>query len=103
MIGDGPAKLSESVRVFSYLVLSAQMGARAAITGDQSKNEVARIKFMEYFDNLVTRKENIIDDIRSFNEIIESTGVRSNYNVGEGVYFMPSDMILAGGNPKKVR
>ena len=72
------------------------MGARAAITGDLSKNEVARIKFMEYFNNFVKRKENIIENIQSFNQIVKATGVRPNYNVGEGAYFMPSDMILTG-------
>merc|ERR1711911_108089 len=103
LIGDGPAKLSESVRIFTYLVLSSQMGASAAITGSLSKNEVARIKFLEYFNNLVRRKEDIIEDIQSFNQIVKVTGVRPNYNIGEGTYFLPSDMILTGGLPKTVR
>ena len=79
------------------------MNARAAITGDQSSNQVAKIKFMEFFDNLVKRKENIIEDIESFNQIVKVTGVRPNYNVGEGIFFMPSDMILTGGNTKSVK
>merc|ERR1711911_337736 len=87
LIGDGPQKLSESVGIFTYLVLSAQMGASASITGTQSKNEIARIRFKEYFENLVKRKIDVIEDIRSFNEIVGVTGVRPNYNVGEGVSF----------------
>ena len=103
LIGDGPQKLSESVGIFTYLVLSAQMGASASITGTQSKNEIARIRFKEYFENLVKREISVIEDIRSFNEILKISGARPNYNVGEGVYFMPSDMILKGGEPKSIK
>ena len=94
----GLQKLSESVRDYAYLILTAQTSARAQIIGHEARNLDAQPVFLNTFENIVNRRVNIPEDIRRFQKTLQYARSKVNYAIGEFVYMLPSDMNLRIGN-----
>ena len=93
----GLQKLSESVRDYAYLILTAQASARAQIIGHEARNLDAQRTFLNTFENIVNRRVNIPEDIRRFQKTLQYARSKVDYAVAEYVYLVPSDMNLRIG------
>ena len=94
----GLQKLSESVRDYTYLILTSQTSTRGPIVGIESRNLDAQRTFLNSFENIVNRRVNIPEDIRRFQKTLQYARSKVDYAIGEFVYMLPSDMNLQIGN-----
>ena len=93
----GLQKLSESVRDYAYLILTAQASARAQITGHEARNLDAQRVFLNNFENIINRRADISEDIQRFQKTLQYARSKIDYAVAEYVYLLPSDMNLRIG------
>ena len=84
--------ISESVRVYAYLVLNSQISGRGSM-----KSPAARQIFPSLFEDIVRRALNTADDIARFEGVITRSRSKLDFPVAEGVYMLPSDMSLIEG------
>ena len=94
----GLQKLSESVRDYTYLILTSQTSTRGQIVGIESRNLDAQRTFLNSFKNIVNRRVNIPEDIRRFQKTLQYARSKVDYAIGEFIYMLPSDMDLWFGN-----
>ena len=94
----GIQKLSESVRDYTYLILTSQTSTRGQIVGHEARNLDAQRTFLNTFENIVNRRVNIPEDIRRFQKTLQYARSKVDYAIGEFVYMLPSDMNLRIGN-----
>ena len=94
----GLQKLSESVRDYTYLILTSQTSTRGPIVGHEARNLDAQRTFLNTFENIVNRRVNIPEDIRRFQKTLQYARSKVDYAIGEFVYMLPSDMNLRIGN-----
>ena len=94
----GLPKLSESVRDYTYLILTSQTSTRGQIVGHEARNLDAQRTFLNTFENIVNRRVNIPEDIRRFQKTLQYARSKVDYAIGEFVYMLPSDMNLRIGN-----
>ena len=94
----GLQKISESVRDYAYLILTSQTSARGQIVGIESRNLDAQRMFLNSFENIVSRRVNIPEDIRRFQKTLQYARSKVDYMIGEFIYMLPSDMNLRIGN-----
>ena len=94
----GLQKISESVRDYTYLILTSQTSTRSQIIGHEVRNLDAQHMFLNTFENIVNRRVNIPEDIRRFQKTLQYARSKVDYAIGEFVYMLPSDMNLRIGN-----
>ena len=90
----GLQKLSESVRDYTYLILTSQTSTRGPIVGHEARNLDAQRTFLNTFENIVNRRVNIPEDIRRFQKTLQYTRSKVDCVIGEFIYMLPSDMNL---------
>ena len=94
----GLQKLSESVRDYAYLILTSQTSTRGQIVGHEARNLDAQRTFLNTFENILSRRVNIPEDIRRFQKTLQYAKSKVDYAIGEFIYMLPSDMDLRIGN-----
>ena len=95
----GLQKISETVRDYTYLILTSQTSTRGQIIGHEARNLDAQRVFLNTFENIVNRRVNISEDIKRFQKTLQYARSKVDYVVAEYVYMLPSDMNLKiGGN-----
>ena len=94
----GLQKLSESVRDYAYLMLTAQTSARAQIIGHEARNLDAQRVFLSNFEN---RRVDISEDIQRFQKTLRYARSKVDYAVAEYVYLLQSDMNLRIGKRRR--
>ena len=94
----GLQKLSESVKDYTYLILTSQTNTRGPIVGHEARNLDAQRMFLNTFENIVNRRVNIPKDIRRFQKTLQYARSKVDYVIGEFIYMLPSDMNLRIGN-----
>ena len=62
------------------------------------QNLDAQRTFLNTFENIVSRRVNILEDVRRFQKTLQYARNKVDYVVGEFVYMLPSDMNLRIGN-----
>ena len=67
----GLLRISESVRVYAYLILSSQASARSSIIGNSASSLTAQSAFLNNFENVVNRKVEIQEDVKRYQETQE--------------------------------
>ena len=97
----GIQKLSESVRDYAYLILTAQTTARAQIIGHEARNLDAQRVFLNNFENIINRRVDISEDIQRFQKTLQYARSKVDYAVAEYVYLLPSDMNLRIGKIRR--
>ena len=90
----GLYKISESVRAYAYLILSFQASARSGIVSNKVSALTAQSAFLNNFENVVNRRVDIREDIKCYQDTLSYTSSTVNYNMGRGIYMLPSDMNL---------
>ena len=93
----GLQKLSETVRDYTYLILTSQTSTRGPIVGHDARNLDAQRTFLNTFENIVNKRVNIPEDIRRFQKTLQYARSKVDYVIGEFIYMLPSDMNLRIG------
>ena len=96
----GLQKLSESVRDYTYLILTSQTSMRDPIIGHEARNLDAQRTFLNTFEHIVNRRVNIPENIRRFQKTLQYARSKVDYMIGEFIYMLPSDMNLRIGKVK---
>ena len=96
----GLQKLSETVRDYTYLILTSQISTRGPIVGHEARNLDAQRVFLNTFENIVNRRVNIPEDIQRFQKTLQYARSKVDYVIGEFIYMLPSDMNLQIGRVK---
>ena len=90
----GLLRISESIRAYAYLILSSQASARSSIIGNLASSLTAQSSLLNNFENVVNRKVDIQEDIKSYQNTLSYASSKVDYSVGEHLYMLPSDMEL---------
>ena len=96
----GLQKLSETVRDYTYLILTSQTSTRGPIIGHKVRNLDAQRMFLNSFENIVNRRVNIPEDIRRFQKTLQYARSKVDYAIGEFIYMLLSNMNLWIGKVK---
>ena len=96
----GLQKLSETVRDYTYLILTSQTSTRGPIIGHEVRNLDAQRTFLNTFENIVNRRVNIPEDIRRFQKTLQYARSKVDYMIGEFICMLPSNMNLRIGKVK---
>ena len=88
----GLLRILESVRAYTYLILSSQASARFGIVGNTASALTAQSAFLNNFENVVNRRVNIQEDIKRYQDTLSYSSSKVDYSVGESIYMLPSDM-----------
>ena len=91
----GLFRILESIRAYSYLILSSQASARSCVIGNTASALTAQKAFLNNFENVVNRRVDIQEYIKRHQDTLSYAWSKVDYNMGEGVYMMPSDMNLS--------
>ena len=62
----GLYRISESVRAYTYLILSSQASARSSIIENTASALTAQSAFLNNFENFVNRRVSIQEDIKRY-------------------------------------
>ena len=90
----GLLKIWESVRAYTYLILSSQASARSGIVGNTASALTAQSAFLNNFKNVVNRRVDIREDIKRYQDTLSYAPSKVYYSVGQNIYMLPSDMNL---------
>ena len=93
----GLLRISESVRAYTYLILSSQASARSGIVGNTASALTAQSAFLNNFENVVKRKVNVQEDIKRYQDTLSYASSKVDYSLGESIYMLPSNMTLKSG------
>ena len=93
----GLQKISESVRDYTYLILTSQASTRGPIVGHEARNLDAQRVFLNTFESIVSRRVDIPEDIQRFQKTLQYARSKVDYVNGEFIYMLPSDMNLRIG------
>ena len=96
----GLQKLSETVRDYTYLILTSQTSTRGPIVGHEARNLDAQRTFLNTFKNTVNRRVNIPEDIRRFPKTLQYARSKVDYVIGEFIHMLLSNMNLRIGKVK---
>ena len=97
----GLQKVSESVRDYTYLILTSQISTSGPIVSHEARNLDAQRVFLNNFENIKNRRVDISEDIQTFQKTLQYTGSKVDYAVAEYVYLLPSDMNLRIGKIRR--
>ena len=90
----GLLKISESVKAYTYLILSSQASARSGIVGNTASALTAQSAFLNNFEDIVNRRVDIREDIKRYQDTLSYPSSKDDHSVGEHLYMLPSDMDL---------
>ena len=88
----GLLRILESVRAYTYLILSCQASARSSIVGNSASSLTAQSAFSDNFENIVNRRVDIHEDVKRYQDTLSYALSKVDYSVGEHLYMLPSDM-----------
>ena len=90
----GVEKISESIRAYSYLVLTSQAAARHGILGDTAPALAAQRIFYDNLEDVINKVVSLEDDIGRYQSTLKYARSTCDYSVGKALYMLPSDMLL---------
>ena len=90
----GLLRISESVRVYVYLILSSKASVRSTIVGNTASALTAQKAFLNNFEDIVNRRVDIREDTNRDQDTLSYASSKADYSVGENIYMFPSDMSL---------
>ena len=90
----GLEKISESIRAYSYLILTSQASARHGILGDTAQSLAAQRIFYDNLEDVINKVVSLEDDIGRYQSTLKYARSTLDYSVGRGLYMLSSDMLL---------
>ena len=97
---NGTEKISRSVRIYVYLVLTSQVQARSSIVGNSEPAVDAQQGFKGMFKALINENNFIGIDIERYQGVLEHALSKVDFSVGIGIYMLPSNLNLSIGKTK---
>ena len=94
-------KISERVRDYTYLILTNQTSMRGPIVGREARNLDAQRAFLNTFENIINRRDDIPEDIRRFQKSLQYPRSEVDYVIGGFIYMLPSNLNLWIGRVKR--
>ena len=88
----GLQKLFETVRDYTYLILTSQFSTRGPIVGHEAGNLDAQSVFLNTFQSIVNRRVDIPEDIQRFPKTRQYARSKVDYVISEFIYMLLSDM-----------
>ena len=86
-----------------FLTLSLQLSAQSSIIGKDGRALDAQSIWRTSFEQLVKSDSSIGDEICRYQDVLQYALSKVDFNVGEGVYMLPSNMVLLMGNRQRVQ
>ena len=77
----GLLRISESVRVYAYLILSSQASARSSIVGNMASSLTAQSAFLNNFENVVNCRVDISEDVKHYQDTLSYASSNVDYSV----------------------
>ena len=90
----GLEKISESIRAYSYLVLTSQASARHGILGDTAQSLAAQRIFYDNLEDVINKIVSLENDIGRYQSTLKYARSTLDYSVGKGLYMLPSNLLL---------
>ena len=90
----GLEKISESIRAYTYLILTSQAAARHGILGDTAPAIAAQQVFYDNLEDVIDKTVSLQADIARYQSVLKYARSTLDYSVGKGLYMLPSDMLL---------
>ena len=90
----GLEKISESIRAYTYLVLTSQAAARHVILGEAAPSIAAQRLFYDNLEDVINKAVSLEADIGRYQSVLKYARSRLDYSVGKALYMLPSDMML---------
>ena len=81
----GLLRISESVRVYAYLILSYQASARSNMIGNTASALTAQKAFLNNFENVVNHRVDIQEDIKCYQDTLSYASRKVDHSVGENI------------------
>ena len=97
---NGIEKISRSVRIYVYLVLTSQVQARSSIVGNSAPAVDAQQVFKSTFKALINEDYSIGIDIERYQGVLEHALSKVDFSMGIGIYMIPSNLNLSIGKTK---
>ena len=88
------------MRDYTYLIFTSQTSTRGPIIGHETRNLDAQRVFLNTFENIVSRRVDIPEDIQRFQNTLQYARRKVDYVIGEFIYMLSSDMNLRIGKVK---
>ena len=89
----GLARINESIEAYCYCILGAQARTRSTIHGVSGGAIETQRDFLNRIEDSIVLK-NILDSIQRYQEAIADTKTRLDFAVAQGVWLMPSRMVI---------
>ena len=90
----GLEKITESIRAYSYLVLTSQASARHGILGDTAQSLAAQRIFYDNLEDVINKVVSLENDIGRYQSTLKYARSTLDYSVGKGLYMLPSNLLL---------
>ena len=90
----GLEMLNESIHVYIYCLLTAQISTRASIIGEKASNFQAQTQFFREVELSIKRSINLQSDIKRYQDILSNTRKKLDFNLGLNLDKLPSNLIL---------
>ena len=97
---NGIEKISRSVRIYVYLVLTSQVQARSSIVGNSEPAVDVQQGFKGMFKALINEDNFIGIDIERYQGVLEHALSKVDFSMGIGIYMIPSNLNLSIGKTK---
>ena len=89
----GLARINQSIEAYCYCILGAQARTRSTIHGVSGGAIEAQREFLDRIEDSIVLK-NISNSIQRYQEAIADTKTRLDFDVAQGVWLMPSCMVI---------
>ena len=89
----GLARINQSIEAYCYCILGAQARTRSSIQGISGGAIETQREFLGRIEDSIVL-QNISDSIQRYQEAIADTKTRLDFAVAQGVWLMPSRMVI---------
>ena len=89
----GLSRINQSIEVFVFCILGAQVNARSGITGNSGSAVEVRREFLALLEDSI-RKPNISASIQRFQLAVQEARVKLDLAISPGTWLLPSRMVI---------
>ena len=89
----GLPRINQSIEVFAFCILGAQVNARSGITGNSRSTVEVRCEFLALLEDSI-RKPNISASIERFQQAIQEARVKLDLAISPGTWLLPARMVI---------
>jgi len=89
----GLARINESIEVFVYCILGAQVNVRSSIIGEGGRAKEAQTEFLTLMESAITQPD-LAKSVQRYQLAVDEAKVRLNLAVAPMAWLMPANMII---------